>query len=230
MQRRSFIKSTLGMFACLAVNEIRPGIPMDLMNRLCDQDIVRFDCSKPFVENGNAVATDARIAVRVFDSMGIADLDSPLKLPPVQSLFDRIWRPDSKWYDWPSANYCAIDYGACFSCNGRGYEGVLRECSHCNGLGQLPTNNLDDWNDPYCVDCPKCCNGRMSDKPCPICNGDPYRDSSKGKQWLGSDVAVAAGYHHLVAQFPGSRYQITPIRTVLFEFEGGQGLLMPLTT
>lgn len=242
MHRRTFVK--LGMFACLPVPDIRQGISMDLMRRACDPSWVRYDLSSPFVEDGNAVATDGKVAVVVFDRMGIANKQSPVRLPPVGKAFEAFWHPAGKWLDWPSADYTWSDYASCYYCNGRGFEGRLSKCSTCIGEGIVPADlgkddwNHIDWDDTPTVDCKKCVNGFRSNTVCRICKGTPYVETDKGKQVVSSGF-IAAGYHHLVSQFPGVQYSEANLcepnrayhgndKPVLFRFEGGRGALMPL--
>lgn len=239
MERRSFIK--LGMFACLPVVpdfEIRQGISMELLSKFTEPNVhYRYDCSKPFVEHGNASATDGKAGIRVFDTMGIADPDKPVELPPLAEAIDRFMKPGLTWRDWPKADYQPADHGCCWFCNGRGYFGELRDCSNCHGTGEIPyPMNADEWDD-YVLTCPKCCDGKLSDRMCPECKGEPWESQEKAKQPL-DDRFIASGYHHLISQLPDVRYA-TPetgvwpeprAGIVLIQFEGGNGALMPLVT
>lgn len=237
--RRNFLKASgaAGIFACLPAIEVRQGVPMELLERCCDTESYRYAMDAPFIEGANASATDGKIGVRVFDSMGLADTEKPLRFPPLGRAFDQLWKPQSHWQDWPAAEYQPTEHDVCYLCNGRGYEGALYECKTCDGAGDvIPPNVIADAPfGVYCERCPDCASGWVSDDPCKRCNGKPFDRGLGGKMPMDDDLCIASGFHHLVSRFPGVRWNIGnsyesdrggPV--VLFEFEGGQGMVMPL--
>lgn len=238
--RRSFLKSlsASGIFACLPTIEIRQGISMDLMQRFCWQyETQRFAMQHPFVESGNASATDAHAAIRVFDSMRLADTSSALKIPPLEKAFSQLWSPVASWQDLPRANYQPdpkTDFG-CYHCNGHGFLGILRDCEDCYNTG----NQLDFWDtsgEPITKPCESCCEGYLSDIRCNVCNGKPYGKGLGGVMRLTEELKINASYHHLLSMLPGARWSVSkgyddsvsgrkgPV--CLVEFEGGQAMVM----
>lgn len=241
MRRRSFLKTlsaTAGLFATLPIPEVRPGITMDLMRRFASQDsFARYAMSDPFVEEGNCSASDGHVGLRVFDTMGLADTDKPVNLPPLANAFATLFHPDAAWKPWPKAEYDGALWGACWQCNAKGFMGVLRPCTHCDGEGEIcePTE-LDTstiWE--HGIECKKCCGGWMSDVPCARCGGRPYDERFMAGQQLDDEFSIAARYHHSIAMLPGAEFSISkPLsghlappqgnRLVLVRFEGGQGM------
>lgn len=223
--RRTILKASIfACLPCIPAMEIKPGIDMSLLKEFVDREPDgRFAMKDPFVEDGNASATDGRIGIRVYDAMGIADKSKELRLPPLSKAFSNLWYPCHAWKDFPSAEYFASDYGACWMCNGHGYLGELRECTYCYATG----DGLDEFSE-----CGHCWGGMVSNQLCPECNGKPYRSGVRSTQRIGEQI-IAAGYHHRIAKLPGVRYCVSErrasgLKPILFTFEGGDGIVMPL--
>ncbi|TWU22480.1 hypothetical protein Pla52o_35360 [Novipirellula galeiformis] len=243
--RRTFLKSTglLGIFGCLPTVEVREGVSMDLMQQCCNPEQHRWDMASPFVEKGNATATDGRICLRVFESMGIADEDKPLRIPPTDNAFQQLWNPVTSWSELPRANYESRKDVACTECIGRGYHGVLTECETCCGLGEIRTGRVDEWSEIIYADCKDCCSGFRSDRKCKRCNGNPYsRSGHGGIMRMNDDLVIQSGFHNLIAKLPDVRWAMSkgfgddPMRlqanrgkAMLFTFQGGQGMCMGWT-
>lgn len=242
MSRRAFIKQVVasGIYACLPVTVIRQGVSMETLQRCCRYEDQRYDMTVPFVEDSHVSATDGRIGVQVFDGISIADFGKPLRRPPLADALDQLWSPDSRWRDWPNANYTnSIDDigGCCWACNSHGYLGPLSKCKNCDGIGSIPlpiNAPADEWGESYETDCLACCDGWKSDQQCPVCNGNPHERTRDAIQEI-DDIKIASKYHHTISMLPGVRYSVSKLKRpgqklspVLFQFEGGRGAVMPI--
>ena len=212
---------------------------MELMRRFCDPFSHRFRAGVPFVEDGNASATDLRAAIRVFDAMSIANTDSPLRLPPIGKAFDVLWKPIAKWQDMPPAEYQTdSDINGCVYCSGWGFLGPLTECAACDGSGQkVSEKDWNEWGEQAFDECEHCIDGYRSDRRCGFCKGKPFAKGHGGTMQLAEELKINAIYHHLLSMLPGARWSISrgyehaisgisrgPV--CLVEFEGGQAMVM----
>lgn len=228
--RRTFLKvmNSLGIFACLPTIEIRQGVSMELMQRFCNPlPSARYAMSHPFIENGNATATDSRIGIRVFDSMGIADRDNPLKIPPMAHAFESLWKPAAAWNPIPEAKITRYrDWDdCCIHCNGYGFHGPLHECENCYGTG-LAEGCDGQWNER----CQHCYDGYSSPIRCSACKGNPPSVGG-GLVQLSDNLKINAYYFNLVRQLPDARWSFDQDQQVmLVEFQGGQSMVMGIKT
>lgn len=243
MRRRAFLKAAGlgGMFACLPAVTIREGVSMDTLQKCCDPDTLRWSMASPFVDDGKVTATNSRIAIRVFDSMHIADRDNPLNIPPISQAFRKLWKPASRWSSLPKPSYEASDDTPCIECCGNGFHGVLRHCQACEGEGfNIDEDDVDDWGNSSSIDCKHCCSGFLSDRPCGTCSGKPWSGNYGGVMQMDDDLKVIAGYYSIINSLPDVRWSRSegygpdvikgnhqsPV--VLFKFQGGEGLCMGL--
>lgn len=215
MNRRQFIGSA-AIASLLPIWTIRPAKrkTVDLLS-FCRMDPGRWDLTAPFEQTEWTYATDAKICVRVRPESSDVRIDER-RVPPFQSL---AWTHDVM-IGWkpPKFNYiekkrqcpeceCGIINGApCPECYGYGEMGT---CKKCKGIGLV--------ND----DCSRCKGTGQLVWPCEVeCDGLVFDaklyDKIKGLPGLEFPV------HKEVCGGPKGQ----PVR---FRFEGGTGLLMPLT-
>lgn len=237
LTRRSFIKAinAAGIFAMLPAIEIRQGVSMELVQRFCcPHGGFRWEMGDPFVENGNATATDSRAAIRVFDSMGLADTDKPLKIPPAEKAFNELWKPEASFSALPKFEIASEpNLSLCYHCNGNGFLGRLEECEHCCGTGEEIGDDPYEWTG---MQCQHCFEGFRSDQRCKHCKGRPEQGVG-GVVHLTDELMVNASYFHLVSQLPDARwsfgggYDASSVHgkcgpVMLVEFQGGQSMVM----
>ncbi|MEO1616494.1 MAG: hypothetical protein AAFV88_11630 [Planctomycetota bacterium] len=203
------------------------------MKQFCDRFSsrpYRFDMREPFVESGNASASDGRVGVRVFDTMGLADTGKPLSIPPLDRTFKQLWKPNSKWTPAPKPDFQGSEFG-CPRCQGYGYLGTLTDCDKCFSFEPDEFGN-ESANCTHCVD------GLIGRQVCPDCKGKPDERRS-GYQQITDELQVAESYYRKILQLPdmeinhSTGYERPPHsravgHVLLFRFQGGEGMLMGL--
>lgn len=194
----------------------------------------------PFTIDGWDYATDGIICVRVPSTEPVPFLDF---IPP--SAHQLGWDKDlgKTWYFLPDLNTLPAgceSHPLCSECDGEGFTPAYRSCPDCNGWGEVSfivgrheytpdcqecdgEGRLVDYSSPK-VECPECCEGRPT-----------------LSLW---GCAFAAKYLKKIAALPKVTACISDWDTVFdktdgktekskspllhFQFDGGEGFLMPL--
>lgn len=182
------------------------------LKQFCDQ-YERRQLDEPRVQEGWLYASDGAILVRVpsdepdFEWKGL-----PLNLGHVCRDL-----PPENPKPWPSVNL--IDgIGCCVECEGYGKVSVV-ECEMCEGTG------IDEC--PHCQreeDCEECDGEGVIGEKCGKCNGQG-RYLHSCIQVVG-ELRIKAKYDRMIRSLPNVRFSVEN-EVVIFEFDGGQGIVMP---
>lgn len=187
---------------------------MDLktLQRFCREDPER-SLGKPWTKDGFTYASNGFILLRVPalqedpSGLGVA-LDGVYKQAGAM--------PETGWVglsDLPMAPVCP-------KCNGKAEADS--ECPECGGDGDVEFHN---GHHSYTCDC-KTCDGSGEIEGCTECHGsgvakeDPIRVGSR---------KFDPGMLRLASTLPGAQAAPTSASVNWFKFDGGDGLLMPLT-
>lgn len=252
LNRRSFLRTTSTLAGAALVPTWLPSLPPLPVNKpnaidlaaFCDDEVdglyqmnkpfiqfpeVGLDLPKPFI-----YATDSRICVRLPTRQLLND-EPDARLPPAWKIgwthdaCERVWRP------WPKARYIDADGSYCFDCDGKGHLPAV-SCPECGGHGAKPEIGWHEMmHDGVWPPCLNCMGTGYAGPKCSTCDGQG-EGRLPGLQKLGN-VFVAAEYHRKVAdKLPGAEYSFDFTRlphgifgVVMLRFDGGQGLLMPVT-
>lgn len=134
---------------------------------------------------------------------------------------------------WPVESECTIPWPEgvpvmgeikCPDCEGIGRVGTT-VCANCGGDGE--TECFECGQD---VDCDRCHGtGMMGGTTCAACDGNRRREGVLRFEILGTNLADK--YVQLIASLPGVKAKpvTNPIQPVRFRFDGGVGLVMPVT-
>lgn len=188
----------------------------------CDPES-RYAIGKPFVRSGVLYATDGRVLI-CLPADGEPDSVSERRFPDMASAMND-WRDvPSDWKPWPEPLYVERLI-ACQTCNNTG-AAHHRECSRCSGEGEIACHECD--NDYDCPDCDG--EGTILCGKCHACGG--AKEVTGPHHIRLGEVAVSWINDQKVRTLPGLLYSILEKPTgaiVLLKFDGGRGLLMPLT-
>lgn len=204
------------------------------MNSLSTSDLQRFCAGKndirdylqtPWRHNGFIYATNGHWCVRTSDD-GRDDLGVPGKQPNAEKLFNLHSRAPGTFLTLPEIS-SKRDLGLCSTCEGRGVTRTsdCDDCDDCEGKGHF----FHGRHEYECQECEQ--SGRVGDSsapeaPCERCEGT-------GEDiHIGIDVFTghfAAHYVRRIAELPGVTASVDPDSSLpmVFQFDGGQGLLMP---
>ena len=207
---------------------VRPPVPL---HEFCDPrgESFRFECHTPFLQSNQderlfGYATDCKIAVRVDANDNLKGNDEGRR-PPISKLD---WGYDSltNWKPWPKSNPILRDNGICTVCDGYGTLNKLPAPEHaaCDGFGCKKCRY--SGVEPATADCPACrgkCEGEFADLQ-PLHDGIvvAVKYDRKLRTHL-RDVEYALRPTHLERRH-GDVSQV-----VAFRFDGGLGLLMPMS-
>lgn len=181
---------------------------------------------KPWSVNGHIYATNGHYGIRLDAAPeGVEALPITDKHPDIEKLFvaaDAIEREWQSVPQLPAIKPCELCDGsgkvttaACGDCYGDGYffHGVHEyECKNCEGDGEI-----------YCQ------GGDLH--TCPDCDGHGEQISRSRDSAIGIGNAHASVvYLRVISQLPAVRIASgkTPTDSILFTFEGGRGILMPM--
>jgi hypothetical protein len=197
---------------------------IEILKKFCSDDATRVNVATPWSKGEHSYATNGHILIRVPRLEDVPERDDAPGA--VDKMFD-IPAP-AEWF--PLAEIALPDVAlttekTCPDCNGTvGEEGA--DCPECDGAG---TVDFDNRFSDYEVDC-KTCDGEGKIKKCETCN-------STGKIEVKSLNPVAVGGAHfqlhyllLLKELPNCKIGPAekPMGQAPFQFDGGDGLLMPM--
>lgn len=188
-----------------------------------------LDIEKPFVWQGYKYATDSRIAVRVAAPGEFESLEEGRRIP--KSIVNVGWHlaEGATWEPWPERASATVER-ECPRCKGRGTVGYSHHCATCGGSGAI------------IEECPHCGHD-MDEEECEHCDGkgEFYRYScsycdGKGEGELLKEqpvglARIAGDYDDRIRRLPGPIEYVPPKTddgAILFRFDGGEGVIMPL--
>lgn len=186
-------------------------VPVIDLKPFCAVSDIRQYMLTPFVVDGQTIATNGQILIRVQGVDPAANQDAPIA-QSVRALFETVYADFVPLPPLPKAQKCRVCKGAgfiedadCEDCNGNGefMHGVhIYECQNCDGTGTVGR-----------VQC------RGSE-----CDGGFVREAVQ----IG-DATFSARYLRLIAALPNARICTDgPQGTAAFVFDGGDGRLMPV--
>lgn len=167
----------------------------------------------PFIVDGQTIATNGQILIRVRGVDPAANQDAPIA-QSVRELFGKAYTDFVPLPTLPKAQKCRLCKGAgfiedadCEDCDGRGefmHGDHIYECKNCDGTGTA--GRVECWDSE--------------------CDGGFVREVVK----IG-DATFSARYLRLIAALPNARIcPDGPQGTAAFVFDGGDGRLMPMRT
>lgn len=176
----------------------------------CAVNDIRTYLNAPFVVDGQTVATNGQIMIRVQGVDPAANQDAPIA-QNVRTLFEKAYTDFVPLPTLPKAQKCRVCKGAgfiedadCKDCNGNGefMHGVHEyECKNCDGMGTV--GRVQCWDSE--------CDGGFVRKAVQI-----------------GDATFSVRYLRLIAALPNARICTDgPHGTAAFVFDGGEGRVMP---
>lgn len=220
MNRRQMLGTGL---AALLGSFVRP-VPrkIDLAAFCRPDNWGRYDLRLPYTVGESLYATDASVCIRV-DSNGRDTFDHEGKIPPFTALpWDHDYTRGWKELGNPKAMLAAET--VCTVCDGSGYPGLKSaECPHCEGFACEMCKYKGELIPDGFAKCCHCGGEGEGVFPGLVNVGGMYFDESKFRripEKLGN-VEYAVGEF-----FNFNWKEPTPI--LLFRFDGGTGMLMPI--
>ena len=196
---------------------------IEILKKFCATDAGHINLATPFSKGEYSYATNGYILIRV---PRLADVPERDDAPSTDSLFP--YKDPPEWFaltEIAMPDVAPITEKTCPDCNGIvGEEGA--ECPECDGDGIV---EFDNRYSDYEIDC-KTCDGEGKIKKCETCN-------STGKIEVKSLNPVAVGGAHfqlhyllLLKELPNCKIGPAekPMGQAPFQFDGGDGLLMPM--
>lgn len=192
----------------------------ELMQRFCARDDdIREPLRKPWRLNGSIYMTNGHILLRIADDG--RDVPDAAGRPDAEVLFKKNVRAEfAPLPNLPSKK----TVGLCYQCGGRGVWSAA-DCEDCNGQGCF-----DHGNHEYqCKECDG--DGRVemegaAESLCDVCDGDG--ESTMHGTDIG-DARFATHYLRRLTLLPGLTVSIAgETDPMVFNFDGGAGLLMPM--
>jgi hypothetical protein len=192
---------------------------LDLTQFLAKED-GEYTISRPHVIDGWRYFTDGRVCVRVRDESAPNTTDG--SFPPSDKIFPTKTLTD--WQPWPTDSFIEAE-GDCLVCEGRGRVGTTT-CATCKGNQEVV------------------CEACGHEHECDDCNGLGYGGgttcrSCRGKQRVTRPVrqtiaGVSFNYEYVakILSLPNPQYSrssVRPGKALAFRFDGGEGVLMPLS-
>jgi hypothetical protein len=227
--RRTFIKAASAAAATLLVPTWKPLIsrpPLDIQDFCAtDEWSSRYSLQEPFAQKDFTYASDGRICVRT--DLIKPDLSTePRKHPNAAGLR---WEHDclERWNPWPRKNWVADSkpFVACPICYGLKPQGAV-DCTVCQGYGFIGEDEKDctacnsrGWQGPICDYCHL--EGDIENKPTLQPVGDLRING-----WYDQKIRRLDSVEFAVVKWPSTKY--VPDEVVLFRFNGGQGIVMPI--
>lgn len=188
------------------------------LQQFCDVESGRYAIDAPFTVDGVTYATNSRILVWV--ETGDADTAVPegKRRLNVAAIVPEKW-PTTGWEPWPEWNGEST-MRECGCHNGKVDQS---ECLTCNGTGEL---ECDLGHEHECDDCDG--EGVVgSGRNCPECNGKGKRMQRYANRVGGA--LIAAEYDEKIRALPNARFiSKGKEQPVLFEFDGGRGMVMAI--
>lgn len=186
-------------------------VPVIDLKPFCAVSDIRQYMLTPFVVDGQTIATNGQIMIRVQGVDPAANQDAPIA-QSVRALFEKVYSDFVPLPTLPKAQKCRLCKGAgfiedadCEDCDGRGefMHGVhIYECQNCDGTGTTGRVQCRDSE----------CDGGFVREPVKI-----------------GDATFSARYLRLIAALPNARICTDgPQGTAAFVFDGGDGRLMPM--
>lgn len=224
MNRRSFIGTAASVLLLPSLPVLRIPRPEIDLTKFCDDDGWnghRYDMSRPFVQEGLAYATDAKICVRIQKAIADESVE-PRRLPPASKL--PFWGKASDWQPWPSIQWGSVPGArwnpSCPVCFGKGRVGYgVRQCYPCEGEGFV-AEFLDD-GDVRERPCKMCdTTGHVGGTACDYCEGKGETDKPS-YQAIGGEL-ISPRYDQLIREIGDVQYAVTN-GIVRFRFDGGEG-------
>lgn len=226
LTRRTALKSLASLAASALVPTIRlrPELePERLLARFCadDSPYTRYELDRPFRLGSLTYATDARWICRAELPGTVLDGGDRV-LPPVESLWPRIWRPAGPWQDFelPAIESLRLQCQCANICPACGDRRIFY------GAHYPATQEEMDALPGYCID-----TNTYRDRSCGLCGGGDYQGPS-----LVRIGRVAVDYTRLktVAMIPGVRVVPSQLGSgdecLLFSGGGFDGAVMGVHT
>lgn len=183
--------------------------------------------STPWSVGDHSVATNGHILVRVPRRDDIPEND---KAPSLETVLASAF-PSDDFIPFPAFTPAPAE--PCNDCRG---IGRVTECEDCDGEGEHEC--LECGNETECASCQG--SGVHPDRlgdaeaiKCAACAGSGHRDD-KCSVTLADNLHISQRYALLIADLPAARIVSVPrdpkdLRAVPFVFDGGDGLVMPLS-
>jgi hypothetical protein len=224
--RRDFLKLMAAAMATPVLGFTpRTSQPIDLQ-QWCDDSVIRYDLSAPFVRAGHVYATDGRVCVRLPSEEDATTGDR--RVPAAEQL--PAWLLGSGWRDWPAQDW-RPDPSAyeccCPICKGCGRVGAdVGTCKTCEGDGEAV---YEGANGAYMATCRACRGlGYGGGKRCGYCEGDGIGEGRPKLQKVGG-IWLAGWMDRQIRSLPNVRYVVIDAVCLRFAFDGGEGLAMGLS-
>lgn len=238
MDRRVFGKTVAALLSFPLLPEVRAvhAVPTVDLEAFCSLERgMRYGMTRPFIQRGLLCATDCRIGVRMFDAGDYANREEGVELPPLFKPFDQFWKPTDRWMPWPQADYALAqdrDFSfGCWRCRGTGVVANRHACNACSGEGYDYAAEPSEWPLEESPQCKSCLGTGWAGTRCDRCQSRPYDAQLPSVAHL-DGREIQAQYHAAIARLPDVEFVSRRSETspVVFRFQGGQGLVMPIET
>ena len=188
----------------------------DELKQYCAKGKMRFDIDQSWNYKGYSYATDGKMMIRIpttepdtLDGKFPENVDTEFNwLAPVSI----VETENLKRVECPTCHGYGLPILKCDACDGRGEHYCSRcedahDCANCQGTGDYPDHD--------------------STAKCPDCNGNKGGFNKR----VGNRI-IAYFYINKIQRLPNVRYQTCgkPEDAMRFTFDGGEGIIMPLTS
>jgi len=185
----------------------------------CHPDRRTSGISTPFSRMDHTYATDGKLIVRV---PRLADVGERDNTPQVDNLG---WNHAelADWTDAPELDQATVK--RCSVCKGTGKTNI---CPECYGYGEVLTETSMNWYEVTCKTCVAAGKVAGGEDVCDYCAGTG-KDVDTPVEWRSGHISALMLTR--LSTLPGLQLSPygEPTEVIRFKFDGGEGLVMPMS-